>query len=452
MCLSFVSLQSLHLLRVLCHDLQRRQHRWRGPDETPAPLLTGVEWLAAWPVPPNTGCEPNFCAHINEEHTPINLPDSNRNFPRRDDATIISTTEDPEVFQHSGAAISSKHAAASRVPTVLGSSGNSFWKQMAVYESVDSRDGIQETGANLERESVVSTLFRSQSKGKRDRDQNVVHSLRDRENLHKILERKVDLAVRGATMAQQQLFLKLRHKLGRGIGKSENSTSLFRRSIRSLTLNDFSYIKQVDGQIRLKELKSACMENWNWEIGSAKKIMQEIANKLKNWEEFGAKNRQAITDELSMHQEKNPTKVNQNSDSGIDPASGSSSGGQPPYYSESQKLAVLRFWIAAWYTKLYGYLVLQETFWNDHLLNKDYPLQSSTIQRIWHHPLRNCCLVLPELQGFVREKVKWTENRWIRWFLYTISKVEVVFWITLVALVPTVVGWIIREFRFRKCI
>ena len=30
---------------------------------------------------------------------------------------------------------------------------------MADYESVDSRNGIQETGANLDRESVVSTHF-----------------------------------------------------------------------------------------------------------------------------------------------------------------------------------------------------------------------------------------------------------------------------------------------------
>ena len=50
---------------------------------------------------------------------------------------------------------------------------------MAEHESVDRRDDIQETGAILDRESVVSTLFRSQSKGKRDRNQNVVHSLRD---------------------------------------------------------------------------------------------------------------------------------------------------------------------------------------------------------------------------------------------------------------------------------
>ena len=30
--LSLVSLLSLHLLLVLCHDLQRHRHHWRGPD------------------------------------------------------------------------------------------------------------------------------------------------------------------------------------------------------------------------------------------------------------------------------------------------------------------------------------------------------------------------------------------------------------------------------------
>ena len=58
----------------------------------------------------------------------------------------------------------------------------------------------------IERESVVSSIFSSQSKSKRDRDQNVVHSLRDIENLQKPLARKVDSAVRGERMAQQKLY------------------------------------------------------------------------------------------------------------------------------------------------------------------------------------------------------------------------------------------------------
>ena len=78
--------------------------------------------------------------------------------------------------------------------------------------------------------------------------------------------------------------------------------------------------------------------------------------------------RQAIIDELSMHQERNPTilsqlmaqirelqnKVNSLSDARefYDPESWSSSGATPRsqstlYYSESQNVAALRFWIAA---------------------------------------------------------------------------------------------------------
>ena len=102
---------------------------------------------------PDTGYEPKFCVDVSDEHTPINLPDSNRNFPHNYDATVVATTEDLDVPRHSGASSSSKQSAtASRVPTVskLGSLGNGLWKQMADYESVDGRDGIQETGANLE--------------------------------------------------------------------------------------------------------------------------------------------------------------------------------------------------------------------------------------------------------------------------------------------------------------
>ena len=39
------------------------------------------------------------------------------------------------------------------------------------------------------------------------------------------------------------------------IGKREILTSLFMRSIKNLNLNDFSYTKQVDGRIRLRETK-----------------------------------------------------------------------------------------------------------------------------------------------------------------------------------------------------
>ena len=48
---------------------------------------------------------------------------------------------------------------------------------------------------SMDRVTVVSSLFDSVSRGQRDRDQNVVQSFRDRQNLHKILERKAEFAV-----------------------------------------------------------------------------------------------------------------------------------------------------------------------------------------------------------------------------------------------------------------
>ena len=139
---------------------------------------SGMSVCIANPTP-NTGYEPKFCVDASEEHTPMNLPDSKWHSPHDCNATIAVTSEEPDVPQHSGTSSSSKHtAAASRVPTVPGSPGNCFWKQLADNESVDGRDSIRETGADLDRETVVSFLFRSESKGKRDRDQNVVQRQR----------------------------------------------------------------------------------------------------------------------------------------------------------------------------------------------------------------------------------------------------------------------------------
>ena len=66
------------------------------------------------------------------------------------------------------------------------------------------RPDLQETGAISVRESVATTIFSSQSKGKRDRDTNVVLSLR----ISKKSQRKaeVDSAVRGEMMAQRKFL------------------------------------------------------------------------------------------------------------------------------------------------------------------------------------------------------------------------------------------------------
>ena len=150
-------------------------------------------------------------------------------------SAIISTTEDPEGFPHSGASSSTKQTAASRVPTMLGSFGNRFWKQWRDHESVDSRNGIQENVSNLDRESVVSTIFRSQSNEKRDRDQNVVHSLREREREREKIS-TISLNGKFTRPSEEREWLskncvKLRQKLRREIVRREILTSLLTRSI-----------------------------------------------------------------------------------------------------------------------------------------------------------------------------------------------------------------------------
>ena len=76
-------------------------------------------------------------------------------------------------------------------------------------------------------------------------------------------------------------------------------------------------------------------------------------------------------------------------------------------YSESQNHASPRLWIAARYTEYYGYLK-KRFFLYDHLLKKAYPLQSSTVQRIWH-------LLLSGIESWHyrsnKEKREWNDKR-----------------------------------------
>ena len=159
----------------------------------PASPLDGVECLAVLPIRLQTGFELKLCVDASDEHTPINLPDSSRIFPHDCNATIAVTSEEPDVLRHSGTSSSSKqsfHCVRFIGKLALETVGNS----------------IQETGAELERETVVSTLFISEPKGKRDRHQNFLQSSRDTDNLHIILERKAEMAAQGERMAQQKLY------------------------------------------------------------------------------------------------------------------------------------------------------------------------------------------------------------------------------------------------------
>ena len=92
-------------------------------------------------------------------------------------------------------------------------------------------------------------------------------------------------------------------------------TPFFRRSSKNLNLDDFSYIKQVDGQIRLKEIKISLYGEL--ELGNRlfqedhARDCQEIEELRRICCEDKNRARQARIDELCMHQERNPTTVSQ---------------------------------------------------------------------------------------------------------------------------------------------
>ena len=62
--------------------------------------------------------------------------------------------------------------------------------------------------------------------------------------------------------AQRKMFEAEAEVVARN-GNRRIPTLLIRRSINNLNLTDFNYTKQVDGQIRLREIKLACVENWH---------------------------------------------------------------------------------------------------------------------------------------------------------------------------------------------
>ena len=159
-----VSLWSCPHLHSLCREPQRPWLRLVavGKNSTCAYAhWSGMSGCLANPTT-NTGYKPNFCNNMSEENTPINIPDSNRSWQCRDDATI-SPTEDTSVFR-----LREHQAAASRVPTLIGSLSANLWKSRP--ESVDSWASIHATGAHVHRESVATTVSSSQqSDGNTDR-------------------------------------------------------------------------------------------------------------------------------------------------------------------------------------------------------------------------------------------------------------------------------------------
>ena len=179
---------------------------------------------------------------------------------------------------------------------------------------VSGRTGLQETWAVFDKESVATTISISQSKGKRDRDTNVVHSLKDRGNLHKILERKVDSAVRGERMAQQELYEAEAEVEARNWEKRRQDIALQEKNqeFESQRFQQHQESRWADQAHRDKI-------SLYGQLGLTNRLFQEdhardcqgIEELRRIFCEEASRARQARIDELFMHQERNPATVSQ---------------------------------------------------------------------------------------------------------------------------------------------
>ena len=153
------------------------------------------------------------------------------------------------------------------------------------------------------------------------------------------------------------------------------------------------------------------MENWNWEsskrLPRKRRIVESLLRRKwasltsKKWRIVNATTEESYDYELDdgsksgfTEQSEFLVRCKNFYDPESDPRSWSNF-----YDPEFQEFATLRLWIAAKYTELYGYC--GKRFLNDHLLKKDYALQSSTIQRFWLLPLRFWDLIFQSRSGIL---------------------------------------------------
>ena len=141
----------------------------------------------------------DFSSYSDLEHKPMDITDSNQDFWCSDDVTMIARSA--RGMPNSEALSSSRTAGASKVSSLF--SHTSSRETGVGHVSIRSRH--LDTEVELDRESVATTLFSSQSK--REKRSRVKFCARvEGENLKTILERKVDSAVQGEEEAQQKLY------------------------------------------------------------------------------------------------------------------------------------------------------------------------------------------------------------------------------------------------------
>ena len=187
-------------------------------------------------------------------------------------------------------------------------------KLAADYDSVASQTSSRKLAADVDHETSVRSVFESVSKEKRDRDFNVVQTLRDRQNLHKNLERKAESAARGEKLVQQRLLgaeadVEVKHweKRNSDIALHEINQEFESQRLQLQQANHWDDQAQGEKISLCGELE---VRNRLFRENRAKDC-QDIEELRRICFEETDRARQARIDELSMHQERNPATVSQ---------------------------------------------------------------------------------------------------------------------------------------------
>ena len=274
---------------------------------------SGMSGCIANPTP-DTGYEPKFRVDANDEQTPINDPDSNRGFPtllQRHHGRPSEELDVPHTQKRPTAArIQSERA---EYPPCQDHSVSASWTSSRITSRLTSRNSIRKTVVDLDRENVVCTLFLVWME-REETDPNAVQSIRVTENLHKILEEKAAIPVRGERMAQQTLFDAEAEVEARYWEKRNSYIALheINQELESQRFQLHQASRWADQAQRDKISLYGKLELKNRHF--QEKSFKRSPKRLKNWEEWICceetyRARQASIDEWSAHQEKNPTTV-----------------------------------------------------------------------------------------------------------------------------------------------
>ena len=162
--------------------------------------------------------------------------------------------------------------------------------------------------------NLLQHLKNSQPRGNRDRELNFVHALRDGDNPQKMLERKVDLAIEGGKEAQQKLY-QAEVEIEAKNWEKRNRDHSFQEINQVLESQRFQLhqaSRWTDQASRDKFSPSGESELRNRLFQeSHARDCQEIEELRRICCEETAEARQARIEELSLHQQRNPTTVSQ---------------------------------------------------------------------------------------------------------------------------------------------